>query len=424
MRGLRAVCSYLLRRRQCLGPRLLSTQTSGGVVSCDLQDIPIPSLSWSEMCWSNLARFSLNTALVDGVSGRSYSLGQARELAGRVGSGLLRTGAKQGDVVAALLPNMPEYPILFMGAAEAGLVLTTLNPLYTAGEIRGQLVNSETKIIVTIPQLVEKVKEATAGTNIKLIVIGDSGDSAVSFRQLMTDAGNLVSGVSVSPNDIAVLPYSSGTTGVPKGVKLTHRNLVSNMAQLDHPAMEFMTTEEVTVCVLPMFHIFAMNVTMSNMLWRGGKLVTLPMFEPTMFLSALLEHRPTYLHLAPPLVQFLANHPAVTVDHLASLHTIFVGAAPVGQGLIDLFHKKAARVRFREGFGMTEGGPAITFTRGRLLDTKGSSGQLLPNMRLKVVSLETGDVLSAGEEGELCFSGPNVGNRAAASNNLTLSNCR
>ena len=119
-----------------------------------------------------------------------------------------------------------------------------------------------------------------------------------------------------------MLPYSSGTTGVPKGVKLTHRNLVANMAQLDHPVMEFMTTEEVTVCVLPMFHIFAMNVTMSNMLWRGGKLVTLPMFEPTMFLTALMKHRPTYLHLAPPLVQFLANHPAVTEEHLASLHTV------------------------------------------------------------------------------------------------------
>ena len=316
MRGLRSVVNLLASRR------LLSSQASVGVVPCDLEDISIPSLSWSDLCWSNLSRFSQNTALVDGVTGRSYSLGQARDLASRVGSGLLRSGLEKGNVVAALLPNMPEYPVLFMGAAEAGLVLTTLNPLYTAGEIRGQLINSETKIIVTIPQLVEKVAEAIAETDIKMIVIGDSGDSAVSFRELMKDPGDLVSGVSVSSHDIAVLPYSSGTTGVPKGVKLTHRNLVANMAQLDHPVMEFMTDEEVTVCVLPMFHIFAMNVTMSNMLWRGGKLVTLPMFEPSMFLSALLAHRPTYLHLAPPLVQFLANHPAVTEDHLSSLHTV------------------------------------------------------------------------------------------------------
>ena len=104
--------------------------------------------------------------------------------------------------MAALLPNMPEYPILFMAASEAGLVLTTLNPVYTTGEIRGQLVNSEAKMIVTIPPLLEKVKEATAGTEIKIILIGDSGDSELSFRQLLTDPGDLVSGwvrVSLSP---------------------------------------------------------------------------------------------------------------------------------------------------------------------------------------------------------------------------------
>ena len=194
MRGLRVVLGLLARRRGCVRPRLLSGQASGGVVPCDLEDISIPGLSWSDLCWSNLSKFSRHTALVDGVTGRSFSLGEARELSRRVGSGLLRSGAKQGEVVAALLPNMPEYPILFMGASEAGLVLTTLNPLYTAGEIRGQLVNSETKIIVTIPQLVEKVAAATAGTDIKIILIGDSGDSAVSFRQLMTDEGDLVSG--------------------------------------------------------------------------------------------------------------------------------------------------------------------------------------------------------------------------------------
>ena len=126
------------------------------------------------------------------------------------------------------------------------------------------------------------------------------------------------------PEDIAVLPYSSGTTGVPKGVQLTHRNMVSNMLQRNHPLMEGMDIGEVTVCILPMFHIFAMNVTMADMLWHGGKLVTLPMFEPRMFLDALTRHRPTFLHLAPPLVQFLAVHPMVTADHLASLHTVIL----------------------------------------------------------------------------------------------------
>ena len=131
----------------------------------------------------------------------------------------------------------------------------------------------------------------------------------------------MCSSVSVSPHQIAVVPYSSGTTGLPKGVQLSHRNLVANMAQCDHPAIEYLGREEVTVCVLPLFHILAINGTMSNMLWRGGKLVTLPRFDPALFLSAVATFRPTFLHLAPPLVQFLANHPEVTQHHLASLHT-------------------------------------------------------------------------------------------------------
>merc|ERR1719493_12324 len=151
-----------------------------------------------------------------------------------------------------------------------------------------------------------------------------------------------------------------------------------------------------------------MNVTMSNMLWLGGKTVTVPMFEPNMFLKTLLDYRPTTLHLAPPLVSFLANHPAVTEDHLASLESIVVGAAPAGQALIELFHKKAPHVRFREGYGMTEMSPAVTFTRKSVQNTGGSTGQLVPNTKMKVVHLETGDVMGADETGELCFQGPQV----------------
>ena len=148
-------------------------------------------------------------------------------LSGRAGSGLLRSGAEPGEVVAALLPNIPEYPILFMAAAEAGLVLTTLNPVYTTGEIRGQLVNSEAKLILTIPPLLEKVKEATAGTEIKIILIGDSGDSELSFRQLLTDPGDLVSGwvrVSLTDSSDLVIFQSLRLSGRHRGAALQLRH--------------------------------------------------------------------------------------------------------------------------------------------------------------------------------------------------------
>ena len=160
--------------------------------------------------------------------------------------------------------------------------------------------------------------------------------------------------------------------------------------------------------MLPLYHIFAMNVTMSGMLYKGGKLVTVPMFEPNMFLETMLTYRPTTLHLAPPLVSFLVNHPQVTQDHMASLRDVLVAAAPTGQTLIDLFLKKFPHVRFREGYGMTEMSPAVTMTDLNMKQTGGSCGQLLPNTKLKVVDLQTGAELGPGETGELCFAGPQV----------------
>ena len=127
---------------------------------------------------------------------------------------------------------------------------------------------------------------------------------------------------------------------------LTHRNLVANLCQTcGHPAMDFVRPGETTLCVLPMFHIFALNVTMSTSLYNGGRLVTLPpRFDPRLLAAALLTYRPDYLHLVPPLVGVLTSHPAIGPDHLASLRLVFVGAAPVGKSLIAKFHQKAPQV--------------------------------------------------------------------------------
>lgn len=149
-----------------------------------------------------------------------------------------------------------------------------------------------------------------------VIVTGKEAEPNLSLSSLLQDSGSMIAScASPKSEELCVLPYSSGTTGVPKGVMLTHTNLVANMAQLNHPALDLMKDGETTICVLPLFHIFAMNVTMSNMLLNGGKLVTLPSFDPGeketngvleicsgQFLDAMLEHRPTFLHVAPPLV--------------------------------------------------------------------------------------------------------------------------
>ena len=368
--------------------RKISTSGTANIFHSDLSDVVLPDMSFSQMCWSRLDEFSEQVALHDSSSGHQLTYSEARDAAKAVGSGLLRLGAQQGEVVAIVMPNSWDHIVAFLGASEAGLVLTSLNPAYTAGEIRGQLVNSEARYVLTLPSLLGKVQEAIADTDIKVILGGEGEESScIALSSLLRDSGDLLT----NPPDIkntstCWLPYSSGTTGVPKGVMLTHRNLVSSMAQVDHPSIKLMEDKGTTVMVLPMFHVSSLNCTMSNMLWHGGKMVIMPSFDPATFLAALIAHRPQFLHLVPPLIGFLATHPAVTPDHLSSVTTIFGGAAPIGKTLLHLLKQKAPHVRFREVYGMTEMSPFVTFTRLDTIDTEGSSGQLTPNTSMKVAN--------------------------------------
>ena len=190
------------------------------------------------------------------------------------------------------------------------------------------------------------------------------------------------------------------------------RNMVSNMEQIACPGMGLIQHQdrdfrEVTVCVLPMYHVFAMNVTMSNILRAGGKMVTLSSFNPLSFLNALITYKPTFLHLAPPILNFLTTNPGVKSHHLESLRYILVGAAPVAPTLIRRFKEKAPTVEFREGWGMSELSPAACFSvQGRSVE--GSCGQCLPNTEMKVINPATGELLGPGQHGELLVRGPQV----------------
>jgi len=378
-------------------------------VHSGLPDVSVPDTVFHEQCWAGEKQFGSRLALLDGVKGEGFTLSEARGLAGSLAGGLAGLAdAQPGQVLALLLPNCPEYAVLFLGGSEAGLVLTTLNPTYTAHEIRLQVENSGAGLLATTPALLDKAREAVAGLGVRLVLVGGEDPTCLSYSDLVRHTGSAPTDARPGPEDICVLPYSSGTTGVPKGVKLTHRNLVAQMVQIAAPQVEVVGQDQTTICVLPMYHIFAMNVTMSNMLWHGGTTVTVPSFDPAVFLWLLLSHRPTTLHLAPPLVSFLASHPMATPEHLASVKTVVVGAAPAGPALIALFLKKAPHVRFREGYGMTEMSPAVTFTRTSMVETGGSCGQLLPNTEMKVLDLGTGEPIGPNQTGELCFRGPQV----------------
>jgi len=375
------------------------------------------------------------SALVNGDTGRTYSYKESYKLTTNFASFLAKHGVKKGDVLALILPNTPEFVFVFTGAPMVGVTVTTISPNFTHYEINRQLESSGATWVVTDQARFETVKKAVSSLDkgqesgwgetmaisssaINLVVLtsdmGQIPPNVIPLSLMLTDDGTHCPPEPVYDwhDDVVVIPYSSGTTGPPKGVMLTHSNMVSNMHQISCPEMGLLhranrDTRETTICILPMYHVFAMNVTMTTVMLSGGKMVTLSSFNPLTFLSAMITYRPTFLHLAPPLLAFLSMHAGVKPHHLESLRYILVGAATVDPTLIRTFKEKAPNVELREGWGMSELSPAASFSPegGSVV---GSCGKVLPNTQVKIVSVENGKSLGPGQPGELLVRGPQV----------------
>lgn len=229
---------------------------------------------------------------------------------------------------------------------------------FISDEIKRQFENAGVKCIVTIPMLLEVA--TTIGPQLPgyrtTICIGGEDDVSnnVNGLESLLTAGHEAEIPGISPRSLALLPYSSGTTGLPKGVMLSHYNLVANLVQGDHPALLDETSldfQHKTLTVLPFFHIYGFNGIMNVSLKEGLHVITLPKFTPEDYIKALVEHRPTYLFVVPSLLLFLASHPAVTSEHLASVKSVTSGAAPCTEGLLQKFREKLGRddVLIRQG---------------------------------------------------------------------------
>lgn len=381
-------------------------------------EIEIPETSVTELILSKIGAFGDAVAMVDGPSGREIKYSALGPSIKAVASGLVARGFKQGDVLAIISPNIPEYAIAFHACAILGGIITPLNPLYTGREIAHQLKDSKAKFLLTINMFLDKAKEAIAeGSPIERVLLfdgkeetTDGGVTITPFADLAKDGvANFPADVKIKSSDTLAIPYSSGTSGLPKGVELTHGNIVANLCQLS--AAEWavkMDSSDVLIGVLPFFHIYGMVVILNLGLLAGVKTVTMPKFDPGMFLKLLKQHGVTVAHVAPPLVNFMAKHPAVdSVLPLPALKELFSGAAPLGVELVQAAKERLGVKEVRQGYGMTEMSPASHVTPYG--DTNyGTIGKLLPGMQAKVVSTENGDILGPGERGELCCKGPNI----------------
>ena len=292
--------------------------------------------------------------LVDGPSGREYTGAAFKGAVKGLAAGLAARGIGRGDVVALYMPNLPEYAIAFHGVCAAGATNTTANPLYTARELTHQLTDSGAKLLITVPPFLETAREAATETGIEDIFVVGEAEGASPFTELIGDPADAPE-VEIDPaEDLAVLPYSSGTTGLPKGVMLTHRNLVANLAQTQ--AALATDPDDVLIAVLPFFHIYGQTVIMNLALRSGARIVTMPRFDLDQFLNLIAEHRATKVYVVPPIALALAKHPAIDEADLTSVKLILSGAAPLGADLADQVSKRIG-CPVMQGYGMTELSP-------------------------------------------------------------------
>ncbi len=366
--------------------------------------VDVPPHSVTEALFEGLVGREDVVAVIDGPTGREVTAGQLIGMIKSLAGGLTERGVLPGGTVAILAPNMPEYPVVFHGVAWGGGTVTTINPTYTAPEIQHQLNDAGATMLITIGMFEEVARAAMVGTHCRdLVVMDGGGGGALSLSDIMGAELPAQAPVDVE-TDVVVLPYSSGTTGRPKGVMLTHRNLVANVSQ--SAAVSGITADDTAIAFLPFFHIYGMTVLMNLFLNQRARIITMPRFDLEMFLKLIQEHRATRLYIVPPVALALAKHPLVDQYDVSSVTQIFSGAAPLGAEI-----ESAVGARFGadsvQGYGMTELSPISHMTVGADI-RHGSSGQAVPSTECRIVDPETLEDLPTGMEGELWIRGPQV----------------
>ena len=378
------------------------------VITSHLPDVSIPDVPITSYVFENAAAHAGKAALVDGPSGRSYDYGTLQMMVQRFAGGLVARGFQPGEVLMILAPNIPEYAIALHGTLVCGGTVTTVNPTYTARELRHQIVDSGATWLFTIPLFLPLAREAMAeGSSIgRIIVLGETEPADDIVDAFAVIGGDAYEGhAPVDPAEtVAILPYSSGTTGNPKGVMLTHRNLVANLVQ--GAAMVTSEPDDVVVAVLPFFHVYGLQILMNFMLREGVTTVTLPRFDLEEFLKVMQDHTVTRAYLVPPIVLALAKHPIVDRYDLSPLKSIISGAAPLSTELAD---EVTARldVEVLQGYGMTETSPA-THIALEGCGKPGSVGGVVPSSECRIVDVSTGDDVEQGDSGEIWVRGPHI----------------
>jgi len=368
--------------------------------------------------------------------GKELSYAEVFNQAKKFANYLQGLGIQKGDRVAIMLPNTPQSVIGYYGALMAGAIVVQANPLYTERELEYQLNDSGTKVIVCLDILVPRVSNVKKNTPLEhMIVTGikdylpfpknliypfiqkkqynmvvkvkESADTHV-WSSLMEKAEEKYQHVEVNPiEDTALLQYTGGTTGFPKGVILTHRNLVANAQMCDAWIYKTRKGEETVLGVLPFFHVYGMTAVMNLSILSGSKMVLLPKFDAGDVLKTIHKLKPTLFPGAPTIYIGLLNHPDLKKYDLSSIEACISGSAPLPVDVQEKFEKVTGG-KLVEGYGLTESSPV---THANLIygnRISGSIGLPWPDTDAKILNMETYEEVEVGEVGELAVKGPQI----------------
>ncbi|HEY3925785.1 MAG TPA: AMP-binding protein [Acidothermaceae bacterium] len=362
-------------------------------------DPVIPRISLPDYVLATASDRSARPALIDGTTGETLTYGDLLRLVPAIARSLAAAGVQPGDVVALMSPNRPAWAAAFYGTLAAGATVTALNPQLTQREVSRQLNESHAVALITDGSAMSVALAAGDAAAIPVLDL-TSLCTAVGETAVVTDTHR---GSSVDPeSDVAVLAYSGGTTGLPKGVLLTHRNLVACLCQ--HEAVYHVDSRDVFLAVLPFFHIYGMSIILGYGLRHGATIVAMPRFDADRYLALIGERRVTRLHLAPPLATVVAA--ADLRFDLSSVRHAMSGAAPLDAATVVALEARL-KCSVGQGYGMTEASPGVTWVPDVGATTApGSVGHLLPGTQARVVDPVT--LRDATESGELWIRGPQV----------------
>jgi long-chain acyl-CoA synthetase len=360
-----------------------------------------------QMLARSASRTPDNTAVIFRDQRTSYS--ELNRRANQVANALIGLGIRPGDRVALYIHNIPLFMEAYYGILKAGASVVPLNVLYKAGELEYIFVDSGARAILTFAPFAQTALEARANAPQMENVIVAAPEDIASTRAWRTTIGAAPDhepGVTVGDNDVAVICYTSGTTGRPKGAMLSHHNLISNCEQVNMLPAVRTTPEDIVWLALPLFHIYGMNVGMNLSFMNGASIVLVERFEPASSIELIQRHRCTILYGAPPMFVAWANMPNVRDYDLSSVRYTASGAAALPVKVLETFQSLSG-VPISEGYGLTEASPVVTTNAAGPVVKPGTVGPAIPGVEVKIVD-EAGNELPHGELGELICRGPNV----------------